>query len=69
MSTPISQCKTAAEAYDVKAAEVQALIAELQAKLVGHRAEFDANGKKDWGYAGDLARMASLLKQALGQED
>lgn len=69
MSKPIHECKTAAEAYDEKSREVMGLLGELSAHLDRHRWQFVAEGKKGWGYAGDLAQVASLLRQALGREE
>lgn len=54
--------ETALDAFIAKKAEVDALLAKLQAASSNH---FDVDPENiHWGHVGDLNRLAQLLKEA-----
>jgi len=55
---------TAHEAFEARAAEVEAALDRLAA-AVGAKREREARDPANWGHAGDLAHVAGLLNQAL----
>jgi hypothetical protein len=54
--------QTATECYAARKNEIEKMIAELQSKLAAHAAE-QAADSKNWGFAGDLGRIAANLKE------
>jgi len=53
---------TAAQTYDSRFNNIQAEIAVLQKKLEAHNRK-QAMDQKNWGHAGDLAHVESLMNQ------
>ena len=53
---------TASETYKKRQNEIKALITKLNGKLKKH-AEKQKARPNDWGYAGDLGRIKSLLQE------
>lgn len=60
--------QTAADAYKARQKSIRNRMALLQRRLEKHESE-QARSPKNWGWAGDLARIDELLAQALGEED
>ena len=71
-TTTRTTTKTAADAYEARASQIDALITKIQAGLDRHRKGFDATDRRHWGYVGDVARVAELLGEinaSLGNDD
>lgn len=71
-TTKRTTTKTAADAYDARANQIDGLLTKIRAGLDRHRKGFDAVGRRHWGYVGDLARVAELLGEidaSLGNDD
>ena len=63
---------TAADTYDARVNQIDALIRKIRAGLDCHRKGFDATDRRHWGYVGDLTRVAELLGEidaSLGNDD
>jgi len=56
--------RSAAETYTDRRAEVDEQIRRLREALAAHRARA-ASRPEDWGYAGDLGRLATILDEGL----
>jgi hypothetical protein len=71
-TTKQTTTRTAADAYDARVNQIDALITTIRAGLDRHRKGFDATDRRHWGYVGDLARVAELLGEidaSLGNDD
>jgi hypothetical protein len=71
-TTKQTTTRTAADAYDARASQINELFTKVRAGLDRHRKGFDATDRRHWGYVGDLARVAELLGEidaSLGNDD
>lgn len=55
---------TASTQYDQHQAAITDLLNALHTDLRAHQRQFTADGRRDWGYPGDLAHVESLLREA-----
>ncbi len=56
--------KTATESYEREAAVIERQLIELKEKLAAHEKR-QAADPRNWGYAGDLAHVATKLDELL----
>lgn len=56
--------KTAAQQYDERQDKILALIDQIASELAIHSRNFDKDGRRNWGYIGELAHIEEMLEQA-----
>lgn len=59
----MSKSKTAKQAFNETAENIEAQIAKLQAHLAVHRARFEKTDQKSWAFAGDLGHISENLEE------
>lgn len=63
-TTTTTAPKTAKETYDQHAAAIRRLLGDLAGDLENHEDAFARNWSRSYGYAGDLAHLETLLREA-----